>query len=595
MFKGIRWRLILYYLVVIAVIVIAMGVIFTCFLNYFYMQTLQDNLYIQARLTASLVKEMIDRDAMPEEIDAYSKSLERELGIRLTLIDAEGFVIADSAENPSLMENHRDRPEIMEAKEGNTGIAIRYSVTLAEDMYYLAIPLESDFTAGYRDSTIAFVRLALPLAGINQARSNLVLFLIGALIISSVLALVAAVIFSEKITGPIRKISAASKMIAEGNYNPVIAITGADELSELALNIKEMGQSLSKKMEQVLWEKSKLETVVSSMTSGIILTDKDQKIELINPAAEELFELRSDQAVGQPVQKVIRYHVLNENLRAGYRDGKSRLIEINLYYPRTAVLETHIMPVRDTENEIIGIILLFHEVTKLRSIEKMRSDFVANVSHELRTPLTAVRGYTETIMHEDLKREQLLDFLEVIDRETNRLSVLVDDLLDLAQIENEKSIIKKAAVNLSVMINEVIQRVAVLQKQRNVVITTDLPPENMLVEGNFEWLCQALVNILENSIRHGYPEGEITIKVSSAGAEAVVEISDNGPGIPEADLPYVFERFYRVDKARSRKSGGTGLGLSIVKHIMEAHGADYSLESSEGRGTIFCFSLPLII
>ncbi len=591
MFKGIRWRLISYYLVVIALIVILMGAFFVWFLNYFYRQTLQENLYIQARLAASLVEEMIDRGAPPEEIDALSKSLGRELGVRLTLIDAAGVVIADSAENPVMMDNHQDRPEVIEAMRQEKGIARRYSLTLEEEMYYMAVPLVSSFL-NEGNNSVTVLRLALPLARINQAVSNLVLFIIGALVISSLVAFLAALILSQRITGPIRKISSASKVIAEGNFIPPLEVAGNDELAILAGNITEMGQALNKKMEQVIWEKSKLETVVSSMASGIILTDRDQKIELINPAAEELFDLKGGTAIGKSIQTAIRYYTIHENLKAVHREGKPRLFEINIYYPRSAVLETYIIPVRDVEEGIIGFLLLFHEVTHLRSIEKMRSDFVANVSHELRTPLTAVLGYTETIMHEELTRDQLLDFLQVIDRETNRLSNLLDDLLDLAQIENEKGFVKKEILDPVKLIVEAIQRVENSQQQKRVDINLDVPAESLSIEGNYEWLCQAIVNILENSIRHGNPEGRIEVKLGSDSRLALIEISDNGPGIPEADLPYVFERFYRVDKARSRKSGGTGLGLSIVKHILEAHGASYSLESKEGSGTFFRFSLP---
>ncbi len=593
MFKGIRLRLIYYYLIVIAVVVIMMGTFFIWFLNYFYKQTLQENLYIQARLAASLIEEMIDRNAPPAEIDALSKDLGRELGVRLTLVDAEGVVLADSAENPEMMDNHLDRPEIIEAMELEKGIAIRYSVTLEEDMLYMAVPLGSALSND-SSSQIAFVRLALPLARINQAVSSLVLFIIGALIVSSLAAMMAAVMLSHRITGPIRKISNASREVAKGNFNPSLEVAGRDELAVLASNITEMGQALNKQMEKVVGEKSKLETVVSSMTSGIILTDHDQNIELVNPAAEELFDLKGDAVIGTTLQKAIRYYSLQESLKAVIREGKSKVMEINIYYPRSAVLETYIIPVRGVEGKVIGSLLLFHEVTHLRSLEKMRSDFVANVSHELRTPLTAIRGFTETIMHEELTREQLVDFLQVIDRETGRLSKLLDDLLDLAQIENEKGFVKKEAVDLVKLITEAVQRVEDLRQQNKADLVLDLPSESLFVEGNYEWLCQAIVNILENAIRYGVPEGRIIVKLNDLGSQVSVEISDNGPGIPEADLPYVFERFYRVDKARSRKSGGTGLGLSIVKHIMEAHDASYSLESREGSGTLFRFSLPIV-
>ncbi|MDY6827449.1 MAG: ATP-binding protein [Bacillota bacterium] len=594
MFKSIRLRMIIYSLVVIAVVVAVLGLFFSWFLHYFYMQTLRDNLYIQARLAATLVEEMIEEESLPLSIDRLYEDLGAELGIRMTLIAADGSVLADSDENTVRMENHGDRPEIIEASREGLGIASRYSATLQEDMYYLAVPLqiEETGTAADNSNSPAIIRLALPLSAINQAMGNLRLFIIGVLFVAFLLASGAAIILSRKITEPIGKISDASRAIAGGNFSPPLEVGGQDELAELASNIKVMGRSLAGQIGKVTAEKNKLETVVDSISSGIILTDREMKIELINPAAEKLFDLKSSEMIGVPLRKGLRYFNLSQSLKAVHDDGRSRIMELDLYYPRAAVLETYLLPVTGAAGEMIGVLLLFHEVTQLRTIEKMRSDFVANVSHELRTPLTVVRGYTETIMQENLSRRELMDFLQIINRETERLADLLDNLLDLAQIENEKGLVRKKPINLKSLIEEAVDHVEELGKQRGTILKTDLPDNEVVVEGNHEWLSQALINILENSIRHGRENGMVTVELICKQQTAFVEVTDDGPGIPENDLPYIFERFYRVDKARSRKSGGTGLGLSIVKHIMEAHGADYQLLSTEGTGTVFRFSLP---
>ncbi|HED23586.1 MAG TPA: sensor histidine kinase, partial [Firmicutes bacterium] len=415
-----------------------------------------------------------------------------------------------------------------------------------------------------------------------------------ALFAAFLLASVVALVLSRRITEPISKISNASRAIAGGNFTPSLEIEGQDELAELASNIKEMGRSLTVQIEKVTAEKNKLETVVNSMTDGIILTDREMRIELINPAAEKLFDLNGSKMIGIPLQKGLRYFNLSQTLKEAHEDGRSRIIELNLYYPRAAVLETHLLPVSGTTGRIIGMLILFHDVTQLRTIEKMRSDFVANVSHELRTPLTAVRGYTETIIHENLSSRELTDFLQVIDKETKRLADLLDNLLDLAQIENEKNFVSKKRIDFKILVEEAVEHVEGLRKQKGATLETDLLDAEIAVEGNYEWLSQALINILENSIRHGREKGTVKVKLGCEQQIAFVEVADDGPGIPETDLPYIFERFYRVDKGRSRKSGGTGLGLSIVKHIMEAHGADYHLQSVEGKGTVFRFSLPCV-
>jgi two-component system, OmpR family, phosphate regulon sensor histidine kinase PhoR len=595
MLKGIRGRLILYYLIVIAVVVVSMGVFFIWFLNYVYMQTLQENLYTQARLASALIYEMDARGAQQAEIDDLAKELGEELGLRLTLINYSGKVIADSAEDPLVMENHLSRPEVLDAINLGRGLSSRYSTTVSEEMYYLAVPLKDrQVEADHNPIPNAIIRLALPLVSINKALSNLKLFIIGVLCLSSLLAFFAALLLAQRITGPIHQIKSATQAIAAGNYTPVIKVNSSDELNDLANMISEMGINLKEKMDQVLGEKNKLEIVISSMSSGVILADRDLMIELINPAAEKLFDVKRDEAVGFPLQKIIRNYTLYENLKAVKDENRAKVIEINAYYPRSAVLETYLLPVTGSGEDLIGILLLFHEITHVRSLEKMRSDFVANVSHELRTPLTAIRGYTETILHEELQDEQLKSFLKIIDRETLRLSDLLNDLLDLAQIENEKGFVKKETVNLKKMINEAIVRVDLLREQYQVQIECLLASEDLAVSGNYEWLCQALINILENSIRHGKDGGTIKISLEKNQDNAILEVCDDGPGIPEADLPYIFERFYRVDKARSRKSGGTGLGLSIVKHILEAHDAQYQIKSREGEGIIFSFTLPLI-
>jgi len=595
LFASIRRRLISYYLIVIAVIVLLIGAFFIWFLNYFYMESLRESLYNQATFTASLVQEMREREASPEEMDAHFKELGQKLGVRITLVDPEGLVLADSDQDPALMDNHSNRPEIKEVSRAEKkGVATRYSDTLGEEMYYLAVPLASEQKPNGAEASSSVIRLALPLAVINRAITDLLLFLTGALLVSSLVAMGAAFILSKKITVPIGQISSAAREIAAGNFLPALKVEGRDELSRLAENISEMGRSLKEKMDQVTWQKNKLETVVSSMSSGTILTDSNLKVEMINPAAERLFDLDNNEAAGKPLQNLVRYHALHENLKAASRDGRTRIMELSTYYPRAAVLETYLLPVTGSKNEVIGVLLLFHEVTRLRSIEKMRSDFVANVSHEMRTPLTTLRGYTETILHEELSRQQLLEFLLIIEREATRLSTLVDDLLDLARIENEKDFVKKETVDLKQLIKEALGRVEQLRNEKEVKIAVSAPTGDLYISGNRAWLYQALVNILENSIRHGWAKGHIDISVVFDNSFVTVEIEDDGPGIPEADLPYVFERFYRVDKARSRKSGGTGLGLSIVKHIFEAHGATYALESTAGKGSVFRFTLSLV-
>lgn len=593
MFTGIRWRLISYYLAVIAVVVLVMGIFFISFLNFFYRENLRMNLFAQARLAAALVGELEARDGPAADLDLWCINIGESLGLRVTLIAADGTVLGDSAENPVMMENHLNRLEIQEAMQKGKGAAFRYSATLQEDMFYAALLIPAEgWTQAEPGPLNGFIRLALPLSEIHAAVSKVQSFTLIALIVSTLAALLLGMFLSIKITGPLKAISAAARSIAGGEFEPVLNVEGRDEMAGLAQTIREMGRSLHKKVQQILLEKNKLDAAISAADSGILMVDRKFKIELLNPAAEKIFSLPREEAVGAPVQAALRYHALFENLQGVYYDGKPRNFELSLYYPRSINLQVSLVPVIGAGGDVMGVLALFHDITLRRSVEQMRSDFMANVSHELRTPLTAIKGYTETILHQDLTGEELTDFLQIIDREAGRLARLVDSLLDLSAIEGHKEIVRKEALDLGELCKKALLDLEEARCQKKIIIKTSLPPEPVYVYGNAEWLRQALVNVIDNSIKYGYPEGMINFSILEVKEIITVEISDNGPGIPEADLPYVFERFYRVDKSRTRISGGTGLGLAIVKHILEAHGASYAIESEPGRGTTFRFSLP---
>ena len=591
MLSGIRRRMIFYYLAVIAVVVLVMGTFFVFFFDYFYRENLRNHLYTQARLAAMLAAGEYSRDASAADLDLLCKTIGRSMGVRVTLLAVDGTVLGDSVESPGQMENHLNRPEIQEALRSGQGAASRYSDTLGKDMFYAALHMGRDNASGADQGFEGFIRLAVPLSEIDGAVFNIQKFTFVVLIAATLAALLVGVALSSRITGPLKELSMAARAIAGGNFYPALRIKGRDEMAALAQTIREMGGSLHKKVIQIMLEKNKLDVVIRTADSGIVMVDRGLKIELMNPAAEKLFDLQQADLIGQPVQAALRYYSLFENLQHVYRNGQPRYFEFSLYYPRALTLQVSLMPVIGVKGDIMGVLALFHDLTALRSVEQMRTDFVANVSHELRTPLTAIKGYAETILDRDLTGEELTDFIKIIDREAARLSHLIDSLLELSKIEGHKEPIKKDPLDLTGLLKRALQDVEEQRRLNKMIIKTDFPEQKTTLFGDAEWLRQALVNILDNSIKYGNPGG--TIRVSAAADEAIrVEISDDGPGIPEADLPHVFERFYRVDKSRTRKSGGTGLGLAIVKHILEAHGASYSIESEPGRGTTFRISLP---
>ncbi|MBS3942921.1 MAG: HAMP domain-containing protein [Dethiobacter sp.] len=593
MFTGIRWRLISRYTAVISVAILTAGISFIYFLNSFYLESMQKDLLIQASLISRLLSEVYTREGSSASLDQLCKDLGRQLGLNITLVAPDGTVIGDSKENPALMKNHLSLPEIQEALRVGKGTVMRKNDDLNEEIFYTAVLIDNDRSAGGMQSSLSgFIRLAAPLSELSTAVSRIQLFTFIALVVSTMAALLVGMVLSVRITGPLKDISAAARSIAAGNFNPSLTVAGNDEMTALARTIREMGRALQIKVQEILLEKNKLDAVISAADSGIVMVDCAFKIELMNPAAEKIFVVSKKEIAGSSVQAALRYYSLFENIQKVCQDGKPCNFEMTLYHPRSITLQASLVPVIGPEGGVKGVLALFHDITAMRSVEQMRSDFVANVSHELRTPLTAIKGYAETILDQDLTREEQADFLNIIDREAGRLARLVDALLDLSTIEGLKSTVKKEAVNLMELCKRSVHDLEEARFNKNMALNTSFPPNPVYVYGNPDWLRQVLVNVLDNSIKYGYCGGTINLAVSQTEEMITVSVSDSGPGIPKADLPYVFERFYRVEKSRTRTSGGTGLGLAIVKHILEAHGSAYSINSMPGHGTIFQFTLP---
>ncbi len=591
-------------------VVITMGGVFIWFLHYYYMESLQSSMLIQSRIMAELALKIISEDNYETKIQSLCDRLGNELGVRFTIINHDGVVLGDSGEDPRNMDNHLDRPEVKEALTSEEGYSARYSDTYGEDLFYVAVPIgdEPGYSRGGEGeregvgngNIRGVVRLALPLTGIKQAIFRLQGFVVAALIISGLSAVTLGVLLSNKIINPIRNIRMLAGNIAAGRFDslPEKEDMGKDEIADLNRTLMRTGRALEEQMNRLMIEKNRLETVLYSMSAGIILVNHKLNIEIINPGAEELLGVKRDKATGEPLLSILRFNLLYENINAVINDGHSRNFEMSIFFPEIRIVQASLIPVTGEYGHLESILALFHDITFLRSMEKMRSEFAANVSHELRTPLTTISGYTETILtRKGLGREHLDEFLEIIARETRRLSVLVDSLLDLSRIEEQKGIVKKQVINFKNIIRQVVREMNETARRKRVSLEIDMPDDDVYIQGNPEWLRQVVFNILENAINYNHQNGTVWVRVllnpGSGTGRMTFEVEDNGPGIPRLDLPRVFERFYRVDKARSKKLGGTGLGLSIVKHILDAHGAEYSLHSEENKGTVFRFTLPL--
>ncbi len=492
---------------------------------------------------------------------------------RITLVIADGTVVADSEKDPVLMENHRNRPEIAAALDGGAGRSLRYSTTMKARMLYVAVPVRSNGTI------LGVLRLSIYLRSISGLLNSLRfrIFLISIIIIA--VSLIIALLFSRKIIKPIRQLIMGTKRVADGDFDAKIRLKSRDELKELADNYNYMTAQLKKYMKELSFQKEELNHIISSMEPGLVVMDKEDKIVLSNRSAQRKIgrdlakglyfrEAFSETEIIKLVQKVVEENVsVRDEMWIG-----------NAYYQITA------SPI----SAIQEIVLIFHDITDIKNLERIKRDFVANVSHELRTPLTAIKGYAETIEGMDEENRQYLD---IIKRHTDRLINIVADLLTLSGLEEKGLELQIESVDIKTLLNTITKMFDARISKKGLDIEYSIPEELPPVRGDSIKLEQVFINLIDNALKYT-ENGKIRIEaVQSTGGVDVV-VADTGIGIPEKHLPRIFERFYTVDKSHSRRLGGTGLGLSIVKHIVLLHNGSIDVESSRGKGTTFRVRLP---
>ena len=564
---------------------------------YFY---LNENLkeYAYQRLEANLARELAfagdhlsyvySTSAAAVDADRVADAMGKGLGLRVTVLGHNGVVLGDSeldARAVAAAENHLLRPEVQGALRAAVGESRRFSTTVHKDMLYMARTLGEDAGPG-------FIRLAIPLSEINLISGKLKRMLLLTLLCAFILAVIigsSAFIFVSR---PIKEISAVAREIALGNYSRRVPITAADELGELARSINFMSEQIHHRIEEVVSNKSRFEAVLLSMYEGTMAVDKRSTIILMNEVLMRLFHVDADPTGRKPLEVIrnIEIQEIIDQVFASRLSVASREITVHLEGDKT--MQVFAAPVLRGE-ELDGAVLVFHDITELRQLENVRRDFVANVSHEIRTPLTSIKGYTETLLDGALEdKGNARDFLKIIGADADRLVQLVDDLLDLAKIESGNLALKLVTVPLAGVIDRIIAGLKKQAERRGVALRRELPENLPHVHVDEATIAQVFLNLLDNGIKYNREGGSVTVSARPEGEIVRVDVTDTGIGIPEEDLPRIFERFYRVDKARSRQLGGTGLGLAIVKHIIQAHGGEVSVRSELQKGSTFSFTLP---
>jgi two-component system phosphate regulon sensor histidine kinase PhoR len=523
----------------------------------------------------------------PPQLEEWAHAVAHRAQARVTVIDPAGAVLADSHHDPETMENHANRPEILMAFHNQVGTSIRHSRTLNRDLCYLAVPLQHQGRPGY------VLRLAVPLEDVDAAVAAVRWRILSASVAAAMLALGIAYVFSRSFTRRINQLRAYAEGLADERFSRAALPAAQDELGALARSLNSMATQLRDLVDRLSQESARREAILASMAEGVLAVDNELRIIFSNAPFARALRAQTPIPEKLPLIDVVRDPDLREMLARVLATGEASKERLQLAAAQGCIFEVQAAPLAVGAGR--GAIAIFHDITDLERLERIRKDFVANVSHELRTPLTAIGGYAETLLDGALDdTENNRKFVEIIRAHAIRLNNIASDLLTLSELESGKPGPAPEPVSVCAALEAALGTVESEARVRGVkVICGQL--EDAQVVGDRAHLEQALVNLLNNAVKFNRPSGEVKVKITrpTAGWVSIV-IADTGIGIPSEDLSRIFERFYRVDRARSREMGGTGLGLSIVKHVIERMGGSVLVESQLGKGSTFTVILPSV-
>ena len=553
----------------------------------FYLDRTASDLKARARLFEMEVVPSLD-PLDEKKVDRFSKAIGIHASTRITVILPSGKVIGDSDEDPASMDTHVDRPEFLQAMKGGFGSSIRHSLTLHEDLMYAAIPVVKD------GRIIAVVRTAIPISAIDAAYQLIHSKVILAGVLIAAFAALLGLLVSRRIARPIREIRDWAEALARGESKARPSARRSREIEALSISLGKMAEELRDRIETVVRQRNEMKAVFSSMSEGVIALSPDEHVIHMNEAAADILGCDQTQANGRSIQEVARNTVLHRFLKDTLSSREPMEADVLMSPDEAFVVNAHGTMLLDSSGNRIGALIVLNDVTRLRRLENIRSDFVANVSHEIKTPITAIKGFVETLrdgVTSDPKETER--FLKIIAKHVDRLEAIVEDLLKLSRIEREAekgglTLVESRICDIIKTAVQVCQGRADGKKIRMDILC----PESIPLKADPPLLEQAVVNLLDNAIKYSEESSSVQVEATKSYGEIVISVRDHGCGIEKKHLPRLFERFYRVDKARSRQVGGTGLGLAIVKHIVQAHGGHLSVESVPGKGSLFSIHLP---
>jgi two-component system phosphate regulon sensor histidine kinase PhoR len=585
-------KLTLAYIAIVLLLAIVSAVYLRLRLQPFLFEESQKRLWHEAAMVKAVLQEQFGSDIATYEVDELADKFGRLLQLRITVIDSSGKVWGDTnldGEILATIENHRDRPEVRMARQTGRGTAVRTSTSVNLPLLYVALLLDGDPSPG-------FVRLAQPLTELHQVNRAAFGLVLSGLGLGVLLAILLAIGGARRIAQPLVQMAKVADRFAKGDFSARLHVRSRDEVGDLADSLNRMAGQLQELLHQVTSERNRLQAVLDGMVEGVLVVDAGGTVQLMNASYRHMFNVEDD-VVQRPLLDVVRNATLRSALDQAIRTGQPVSEEIHLLGETEKVFVVHVVPLGDLPVQAgggaaTGAVAVLHDITQLKQLERVRRDFVANVSHELRTPLAAIKGYAETLLSNvDAPAETRTQFLSVIERHANRMSNLVTDLLELARLESDREVLAMTSIELALIVRRIADEFKPAISARSLNFRTALPPSLPAVKADEGAVEQILHNLLDNAIKYTEPGGTITISAVAKEDEVQVSVADTGVGIARQHLERIFERFYRVDKARSRELGGTGLGLAIVKHLVQLHGGRVWAESEPGQGTIVHFTL----
>jgi len=585
--RRLLWQLYPSYLLITLFALLGVAWYATTSLRNFYYEHVQSELVARALLVKKDVQRLLETGDT-QGVDALCKEMGKVSLTRITVVLPSGQVIGDSDEEPAKMDNHSDRPEVIEALSGRNGRSLRYSHTLGESMMYVAISMNT------QGAIAGIIRTAIPVTAIDRALRTIYWHIsLGGLAIAAVAAAMSLAI-SRRISRPIEEIKRGAERFAKGELGLKLPIYDSQEIGGLAEAMNQMAAQLDDRIHAIVQQRNELEVVLSSMVEGVLAVDMDERLIKINRAAAQMIGVEAAAATGRSIQEIVRNPALQQFVARALRSREPVEGDIVASNGDERSLQAHGTILRDAQGTSIGALIVLNDVTRLRQLENMRREFVANVSHELKTPITSIKGFVETLLHGAMANpEDAQRFLGIIARHAERLNAIIEDLLSLSRIEQEGERREIALETGAVkdVLTAAIQSCRISADAKNIRIELACD-DAVRARLNATLLEQAVVNLLDNAIKYSEPGSAIQIEAARTDGDVAISVCDHGCGIRREHIPRLFERFYRVDKARSRKLGGTGLGLAIVKHVVQAHNGQVSVQSTPGQGSTFTIRLP---